>query len=129
MRIVAMLAFGAGLIGMSGAMAAGSKPGGFNGVWSVQLVTESGICDRSLNYAIVVDKGQVRPVQASDATVTGRIGPDGNVAIGVHRAMAKADVSGRLQANSGAGVWQVAAIGCSGRWTAHRRTATADRDS
>jgi hypothetical protein len=127
-RIVALLVFGAGLIGANGVMAAG-KSGGFNGIWSVQMVTESGICDSSLSYAIAVDKGRVRPLQTSGApvTVTGRINPDGHVNLAVQRGAAQAGIFGRLQTNSGAGTWQVAGFGCSGRWTAHRRTTTADR--
>src|SRR5919206_962772 len=125
-RTVAALAFGAGLIA-AGSAAAGEKSGGFSGTWSVQLVTESGICDRSLSYAIVVDKGQVRT--AGGATVTGQIGSNGNVNLGVHRGSAKADVFGRLRGNAGSGTWQVPMVGCSGHWTAQRRTATADRSS
>src|SRR3712207_1966850 len=41
---IVALAFGASLIGINGAMAAGGKPAGFDGTWSVQLVTNSGIC-------------------------------------------------------------------------------------
>ena len=125
-RTVAALVLGISLIGLSGAVA-GERPGGFNGVWSVQLVTEAGICDRSLSYAIVVDKGQVRA--AGGATVTGQIGSNGNVNLGVHRGSAKADVFGRLRGNAGSGTWQVPMVGCSGHWTAQRRTATADRSS
>jgi hypothetical protein len=125
-RTLAALALGAGLIGFGSAQAA-EKPGGFSGTWSVQLVTEAGICDRSFSYAIVVNKGQVRA--AGGATVTGQIGSNGNVNLGVHRGSAKADVFGRLRGNAGSGTWQVPMVGCSGHWTAQRRTATADRSS
>ena len=125
-RTVVALALGTSLIGLSSAVA-GERPGGFNGVWSVQLVTEAGICDRSLSYAIVVDKGQVRA--AGGATVTGQIGPNGHVNLGVHRGSAKADVLGRLRGNAGSGTWQVSMVGCSGHWTAQRRTVVADRSS
>ena len=125
-RIIALLAFAAGLIVADGAMA-GGKPAGFNGVWTVQMVTDSGICDSSLSYAISVDKGRVRPLADSSVTVSGQIDPNGQVSLAVQRGAAQAGISGRLQANSGSGTWQAASFGCSGRWTAHRRTATADR--
>ena len=127
-RIFAALALGASLVGMGGAAAA-TKSGSFNGTWNVQLVTDAGSCDRSLSYAIAVEDGRVRPVRAGDssATVSGQIGADGNVNLDIRRGIAKADAFGRLQANSGSGTWQVALVGCSGRWTAQRRTTAADR--
>ncbi len=126
MQTVAALALGASLIGTVNANA-GEKPGGFNGAWSVQLVTDSGICDRSLSYGIVIDRGHVRA--AGGATVTGQIGSDGRVSLGVHRSGARADVFGRLRGNAGSGTWQVSTVGCSGRWMAQRQTTIADRSS
>ena len=125
-RTVVALALGAGLIGISDAVAAGEKPAGFDGTWSVQLVTNTGLCG-SRNQAIAVENGRVRPLGNSAATVTGQIGASGVVNLDIHHSLAKADASGRLQANSGSGTWRASTVGCSGHWTAQRRVAVADR--
>ncbi len=126
-RTVVALAFGAGLIGLSGAMAASAKPEGFNGTWSVQLVTDEGSCDRSYSYAVAVENGRVRPAGDASTSVSGQVGANGAVNLDIRRGLARADASGRLQATSGSGTWRVSMVGCSGRWTAQRRSVTADR--
>ena len=125
-RTVVALAFAASLLGFNGVVAAGEKLAGYDGTWSVQLVTDSGICG-SRSQAIAVENGRVRPIGNGSATVTGQIGGNGVVRLGIHHSLAQADASGRLQANSGSGTWQASGVGCSGRWTAQRRVAVADR--
>jgi hypothetical protein len=95
----------------------------FNGTWSVQLVTESGLCDSRYTVALAITGGDVRVASAGEggATVSGRIGPDGNVGLTVRHGSTSGAASGRLQANSGSGTWNVSAL-CSGRWTAQRRS-------
>jgi hypothetical protein len=126
-RIVVVLAFGAGLIAASGAPAASAKPDGFNGVWSVHLVTEAGSCEPSYSYAVAVENGRLRPTGDASTTISGQVGANGAVNLDIRRGLARADASGRLQANAGSGTWRVAVVGCSGRWTAQRRATTADR--
>ncbi len=126
-RTVVALALGIGVIGVHGAMAAGGKPGGFNGTWSVQLVTDEGSCDRSYSYAVAVENGRVRPAGDASTTVSGQVGANGAVNLDIRRGIARADASGRLQANAGSGTWRVSMVGCSGRWTAQRRSVAAER--
>ncbi len=110
--------------------AATAAPADYNGTWSVQLLTENGSCDRSYTYTIAVQDGQVRYHQQSEdepkVRVTGSIGNDGRVNLGIRRSLASAAASGKLQGNGGSGAWKVEFLGCSGRWTAQRRTETAD---
>lgn len=97
----------------------------FDGTWSVQLVTESGLCDAQYVYTLSVQGGQVRPVTTASSngtTVTGRVGADGGVGLNVATAAANGTASGRLQVRSGAGTWRVSGGLCSGRWTARRHT-------
>jgi len=97
-----------------------------DGIWHVQLATDSGTCDASASYSIAVENGSVRYIPgpgSSPATVSGRIGPDGTVDLDIRRSIAKADASGRLRGKSGSGTWQLAMLGCSGRWTAQKRAA------
>lgn len=101
---------------------------GYNGTWRVQMVTDSGICDRTYSYTLAIRDGGVRYVPAPDdspTTVNGTVGPDGKVALTFQRSVATANAAGKLQGSAGSGTWRLGMLGCSGRWTAVRRTATA----
>jgi hypothetical protein len=120
------MALGLGLTLVGGAWAASSP---HNGTWSVQMVTDSGLCDRSYSYSIAIENGSVRYLLApgdSPTTVSGRVGPDGTVDLDIHRSIAKVDANGRLNGKSGSGTWQLGMLGCSGRWTAQKRSATVE---
>ena len=127
--VLGTLAAGSALA--AGTAGAAPAPADFNGTWAVEMVTEAGSCDRSYTYTIAVEDGAVRYHQASPdepkVTVSGRIGQDGGVKLGIRRSLASAAASGKLQGNGGAGAWKVEFLGCSGRWTATRRTETASR--
>lgn len=117
------LALGLGLALAGGAAAATSD--GNDGTWSVRMVTDSGLCESSYNYSIAIENGSVRYLlQPGDSptTVSGRIGPDGAVDLDIRRSIAKVDAFGRLNGKSGSGTWKLSMLGCSGRWTAQKRT-------
>jgi hypothetical protein len=93
----------------------------FNGTWTVQLVTETGVCSGS-SYTVVVQDGQVRLASAGgSASITGQIGADGSVGLNVRQGPASGSASGRLRSSSGSGTWKASAL-CSGRWAAQRRS-------
>ena len=93
----------------------------FNGTWTVQLVTETGVCSGS-SYTVVVQDGQVRLASAGgSASITGQIGADGSVGLNVRQGPASGSASGRLRSSTGSGTWKAAAL-CSGRWVAQRRS-------
>ena len=113
---------------LSTAVPASAGPAAYDGTWRVQMVTDSGICDRSYSYTLAIRDGGVRYVPAPDdgpTTVNGAVAPDGKVALTFQRSIATANAAGKLQGSAGAGTWRLAMLGCSGRWTAIRRTATA----
>lgn len=119
------VAFGLGITLIGSALAAPAAK--HDGTWSVQMVTDSGMCDRTYSYSIAVENGNVRYLLApgdSPTTVSGQIGQDGAVDLDIRRSIAKVDANGRLNGKSGSGTWQLAMLGCSGRWTAQKRTAT-----
>lgn len=119
-KIAVVLALGAIVFGQGVASAKGN--GSYNGTWSVELVTESGLCDARARYSVSVYEGAVKLVASSDkASLSGRVGEDGAVGINVTNGAASGAVTGRLQARSGGGTWKVSAL-CSGRWTATRST-------
>ncbi len=117
------LALGLGATLMGGAWAAPSDRN--DGTWSVQMVTDSGLCDRTSGYSIAIENGNVRYLLApgdSPTTVSGRIGPDGAVDLDIRRSIAKVDATGKLNGKSGSGTWTLGMLGCTGRWTAQKRS-------
>ncbi|MDR7038685.1 MULTISPECIES: hypothetical protein [Methylobacterium] len=120
-KLATILALSAGLLAPALSTSQAADGGNFNGTWSVELVTESGLCDSRYSYAVAVQEGQVRLVSGGGARMSGHVGPDGTVGLSVSNGTASGNVSGRLQARSGGGTWKVSAL-CSGRWTARRNS-------
>ncbi len=119
------VALGLGLSLTGGALAAPASK--HDGTWNIRMVTDSGTCDSSNSYSIAIENGNVRYLLApgdSPTTVSGRIGPDGLVNLDIRRSIAKVDANGRLNGQSGSGTWQLGMLGCSGRWTAQKRSGT-----
>ena len=117
-----VLGVGAALVGTAGPAAA--KPAPYDGTWNVRFLTESGVCDRSYDYTVAIQSGSVRPISGNaPVSISGGVTRDGRVALDIRHSLATADAAGRLQAKAGAGTgtWRVAALGCTGRWTAQRR--------
>ena len=116
----------------AGALLSGSalaEPGKarYDGTWSVQLVTNSGMCDSSTSSTVTVQNGSIRAGGAG-VSVSGQVGANGSVSLALAKGPASGTASGRLSSASGSGTWNVSTLGCSGRWTAQRRTVTAQAD-
>ena len=121
-------AIGLGFLLSGPAFAASEKP--HDGTWRVQMVTDSGVCSARYTYAIAIEDGAVRYIPApgdAPTTVSGRVGADGAVDIDIHRSVAKVDALGRLTSGKGSGTWSLGMLGCQGRWSAQRRTTTAQK--
>ena len=125
MNISLRLAIALGLGLSSFGAVAGPAQNGRDGLWSVQLVTDSGSCDPSYTASVAIENGSVRPLQGGGATVSGQVAPNGDVNLDIRKSIAQAAAHGRLSAKSGSGTWSLAMLGCQGRWTASRRTQTA----
>ncbi|WP_082173283.1 large exoprotein involved in heme utilization or adhesion [Methylobacterium platani] len=125
--IVSALAAGAFLAGaVAPALAAkgsAKAPTRFDGTWSVEVITESGSCDRAYRYGVIIQNGQARYAGGSDFTVSGRVQPSGAVRATISRGDAAAQVVGRLAAEGGGnGTWTTSgSTSCKGRWNAERR--------
>jgi hypothetical protein len=115
--IVAIAAFAG--ISTTGAKAQG---GGFDGVWSVLVITDKGDCDRAYRYPVRIRGGKVGHTDPNSSfNIGGRVGAGGIVKVFVSRADKRADGVGRLTRAGGGGKWRSARGECSGRWTAERR--------
>ena len=95
-----------------------------DGSWAIEIVTERGACDSLYRYYVVVEGQAVRlrsmMGETSQASM-GLVRADGRVNATLGQADDPVNVTGRLAATSGAGVWSAPARQCTGRWSAHKR--------
>jgi hypothetical protein len=120
-KTVAVLALTAGALLSGSALA---EPAKFDGVWSVSLVADGGLCGSGTSSTLMVQNGSVRAGGAG-VSVSGQVGPSGSVSLALQKSGVQGTASGKLSGASGSGSWSVSSLGCSGRWTAQRRTVTA----
>ena len=94
----------------------------YDGVWSVVVVAEAGLCSGAYRYRVVIVNGYVHRADVSDRSfnIFGRVGAGGRVRVQVSRRDQSAFGVGRLSRFAGGGVWQ-SPNGCAGHWEARRR--------
>jgi hypothetical protein len=94
----------------------------YDGIWSVVIITNQGICDPSYRYPIRITKGSL--INAGNATVTisGKVEKNGAVVVNVAAGDKTATGTGRLAGASGGGSWSGGNGACSGVWQAERRS-------
>ena len=96
--------------------------GGFDGLWSVAIVTLQGNCDPSYRYPVrIVGNKVVQADPDPNYQLYGAVGRSGAIRVIVSRGGQYADGSGRLSNDRGAGRWHSSSGQCSGQWTAVRR--------
>ena len=95
---------------------------GFDGGWSVLIVTEKGTCDRAYRYPVKIENGQVGYAGTASFNVTGKVSGNGAVVVTVSRGSQSATGTGRMSDSDGTGTWTAASGECSGTWTAERRS-------
>jgi hypothetical protein len=95
-----------------------------DGSWAIEIITERGACERLYRYYVEVEGQAVRlrsmTGETSQAT-TGLVRPDGSIKATLGQTEDPVNVSGRLAATSGTGIWSAPARQCTGRWSAHKR--------
>jgi hypothetical protein len=99
---------------------------GYDGTWSVLIVTENGECDRAYRYSLRIDNGNVK-YQGDPGTISidiaGKVDDSGRLKVSVSKGEQRADGVGRIAKDRGAGTWKgkSSTAECSGRWEAERR--------
>ena len=95
----------------------------YDGAWSVLIITQSGSCDPTYRYGVLINDGVVVYDGTAPITLQGRVTPKGVVRVILQAGSQWADGSGRLTRNRGAGVWkgQGTTTLCAGVWQAERR--------
>jgi hypothetical protein len=94
----------------------------YDGVWSVVIVTQQGICDPSYRYPIRITKGNLVNAGNSQVTISGKVGKNGAVVVNVAAGDKTATGTGRLGGKVGGGSWSGGNGLCSGIWQAERRS-------
>jgi hypothetical protein len=93
----------------------------YDGVWSVVIVTQQGLCEPSYRYPIRIAKGQVLNAGQAQVTISGKVAKNGEVVVNVAAGDKTATGTGRLAGKVGGGSWSGGNGLCSGIWQAERR--------
>src|SRR5436309_3354671 len=56
---------------------------GYDGVWSVVIITKEGICDTSYRYPIRITNGTLGNAGTATVSITGKVGKNGAVVVNV----------------------------------------------
>src|SRR4051794_2483679 len=96
---------------------------GFDGLWTILIVTEAGECDRAYRYGVQIDHGRIVYDGTAGVELTGTVDQSGRVSATVQRGEQGATGTGRLSGGRGRGTWRgrSSASQCSGYWEAERR--------
>ena len=94
---------------------------GYDGVWSVIIITKEGICDPSYRYPIRITNGTLGNAGTATVSISGKVGKNGAVTVNVSTGDKTATGTGRLAGTSGGGSWSGGNGACSGTWHAERR--------
>ena len=96
---------------------------GFDGLWTILIVTEAGECDRAYRYGVQIDHGRITYDGTAGVELTGTVDQSGRVSATVQRGEQGAVGTGRLSGGRGRGTWRgkSASSQCSGYWEAERR--------
>lgn len=92
---------------------------GYDGLWTVSIVTEKGDCDPGYRYPVRISNGLLANAGDTNFSITGKVVPTGAITVTVSGAGKSAVGNGRLAGDMGNGSWIGGA--CSGSWTAERR--------
>lgn len=94
---------------------------GYDGVWSVVILTKTGICDTSYRYPIRITNGTVGNAGNATVNITGKVGRNGALTVNVGTGDKTATGTGRLSGRTGSGSWTGGNGACAGVWQAERR--------
>jgi hypothetical protein len=114
-----------GLLALSAAVAlptlrpAEAAPPSYDGLWSVVIVTQQGICEPSYRAPIRIHKGHLVNAGSAQFSITGRVGKNGAVVVQVTQGPNSATGTGHLNSTRGGGSWSGGP--CAGTWQAEKR--------
>ena len=95
---------------------------GYDGVWSVVIITKEGICDPSYRYPIRITNGTLGNAGTASVSISGKVGKNGAITVNVSTGDKTATGTGRFAGSHGTGSWSGGNGACSGVWQAERRS-------
>ncbi len=91
----------------------------FNGSWAVEVVPQTGSCQKTYRFPILIQDGQVRYGGSQGIAASGAVTSRGLIQGSIGAGSVQASVVGRLSGRSGSGTWVGAgSFSCSGQWRA-----------
>jgi hypothetical protein len=94
----------------------------YDGIWSVQIITLRGDCNRAYRYPLRIVDGHVLKADNDPVyQIAGAVGRGGAIGVTVSGGGKSATGYGRLSRKYGKGSWRASSGECSGQWTAERR--------
>ncbi len=117
-RLVLALGLFASTLAPSLAVPAASS---YDGVYSVEVITDVGTCDRAYRWSVEVADGKVTSAANMPMSATGIIDRTGLVQLALHHDAQVAHVAGQMKGNVGSGTWSSPTMQCGGHWRAERR--------
>jgi hypothetical protein len=92
---------------------------GYDGRWSVSVVTRSGGCD-SYRWNVGIAGGKVTDVEGQKGGSAGGIAGNGSVNIRLTSGSDTLTATGKASGAAASGAWASPSRGCKGTWTAGR---------
>jgi hypothetical protein len=119
-RLAAVL-MGAASIGAAHAQGGFAIRQNHDGIYTVDIVTRQGSCDRDYHWMIAVSGGRVSSAGDTLMEASGKISRRGIVDLAFQRFGQVATVTGKLAMGSGSGTWSSTTMQCAGSWRANRQ--------
>lgn len=123
-RILQVVAVAAAAVAVSPALtvSASYAAPGYEGMWSVEVIPETGTCDGPYVLPIEVVQYRIRYVGKGQLAAEGGITPDGNVRVSFVSEGDSLNAKGRLSSpRFGNGSWVSPTEDCGGTWIARKR--------
>jgi hypothetical protein len=92
-----------------------------DGVYAVDIVTQTGACDKVYHWTINVQGGHISSPADGFMKASGEISTRGVVSVAFRRDSHVANVSGQVKEKAAWGSWSSATLKCSGTWSAVRQ--------
>jgi hypothetical protein len=92
-----------------------------DGLYSVDITTRQGDCDKVYHWKISVSGGRVSSVGATLMAASGKISGSGDVDLAFRGFGQVATGTGRFASGSGSGSWSSPTLNCAGSWRAVRQ--------
>jgi hypothetical protein len=94
----------------------------YDGLWSVSLKVDQGSCGEH-EIEVLIQNGEISHAgHRGFFTAEGRVGERGRVEVSIGALGLTASADGQLSQRQGTGTWQFPERGCSGQWSAERRS-------